>query len=50
MRVMTSRFHNKKIAEMDVVPVAIALGVPKFPLGFEVKAVKADSPGQVDAG
>jgi len=38
MRVMTSRFHNKKIAEMDVVPVAIALGVPGFPLGFKVRA------------
>jgi hypothetical protein len=39
MKLYTSRFHNKRgIKESGLVPVAITLSTPKWPLGYEVAA------------
>lgn len=36
MRLFTSRYQNRAIAETDLVPVGITLGNPRFKLAFKV--------------
>lgn len=45
MRLYTSRWANKSLAELECAPVGISRGVPRFSTGYKYRLVRELAPG-----
>ena len=46
MEIYTSRWANKELAHLDVVPVGISRGVPRWPLPYRYKLLRLLAPSR----
>ena len=46
MKIYTSRWANKKLTHLDVVPVGISRGIPRWPLPYRYKLLRLLAPSR----